>query len=476
MNHKKESIAFLVVCFLVCILPFAGMTVAKTEVTTENKKLAELPPIMDEDGFNTNYFPGLGSYFEDHFAFRQQLVALDSMIQSKVFQVSNMDTVVTGKDGWLYYASTMDDYLGKNTLSEKGIKNAANNLSLIQQYVTSQGGRFLLTVAPNKNSLYEEGMPYYYKKIDDTSNIDALMPELEKAKIAYCDLFEIFEREKEVLYLKRDSHWNNKGAALAYNRIMDSLGYEHDTYETTKAVRTKTELGDLNKMIYPLGGEPEWNYEYQKKQEFQYITPTKSVEDAFIQTENPKKKKSLLMFRDSFGNTLLPFMAGEFKNASFTKELPFQIERYMKEQKPDTVVIEKVERNVGDFAKEPPIMTGPVITEVPKAENIETKTTVSLDTAEADINYRKIHGVIDNETIKNAGRVYVTVKAGGAAATYEAFTISDEITDDGYCLYLPNELVAGESADIEILVEEDGKWLRAASRNMKLEDAEMEEQ
>ena len=58
MNHKKESIAFLVVCFLVCILPFAGMTVAKTEVTTENKKLAELPPIMDEDGFNTNYFPG----------------------------------------------------------------------------------------------------------------------------------------------------------------------------------------------------------------------------------------------------------------------------------------------------------------------------------------------------------------------------------------------------------------------------------
>lgn len=475
MNNKKESIAFLVVCFLLCVLPFAGMTIAKTEVTTENKQLAKLPLIKNEDGFNHNFFPELGVYFEDHFAFRQQLVAVDSVIQSKVFKVSNMDSVVTGGDGWLYYASSMDDYLGKNTLSDKGIENAANNLSLLQQYVTSQGSRFLLTIAPNKNSLYGESMPYYCKKIDDTSNIDALTPVLKNLEISYCDLFELFESEKEVMYLKRDSHWNNKGAVMAYNRIMDSLGYEHDTYETTKAVRTKTEVGDLNKMLYPLGGEPEWNYAYQKEEGFEYAAPVKSVEDAFIQTQNPDKKRKLLMFRDSFGNTLLPLMAEEFKKASFTKEMPFLIEKYMNEQKPDTVIVEKVERNIGDFAKEPPLMTGPVITEVPRAKSKETKTSVFLNTAEADINYRKISGVIDNEIVKNAGKVYVTVEASGTAVTYAAFTISNEATDYAYCLYLPNELAAGESADIEILVEENGTWLSVAKKQMKLDAAGVEE-
>lgn len=68
----------------------------------------------------------------------------DSEIMGKVFGVSNMDTVIDGKNGWLYYAATRADYLGEDTLSERGAYNVLHNLSLLQRYVEGSGAKFLL--------------------------------------------------------------------------------------------------------------------------------------------------------------------------------------------------------------------------------------------------------------------------------------------------------------------------------------------
>ena len=58
---------------------------------------------------------------------------MDALIQSRVFSVSNVDTVMKGTDGWLYYTDTLDDYLGTNLMNRRQVFNVANNLSLLQQ-------------------------------------------------------------------------------------------------------------------------------------------------------------------------------------------------------------------------------------------------------------------------------------------------------------------------------------------------------
>ena len=320
---KTGNLIYIIICLLMCLLPFVCMIFAATNTTTENKKMAEMPSFVEDGKWNKYYFQELGAYFDEHFAFRPALVTADSVIQSKVFGVSNMGTVLVGSDGWLYYTSTLNDYLGKPTLSEKGIWNAVHNISLMQQSVEERGGTFLFTVAPNKNSLYGENMPYYdSKKVSDVKNMNLLEPQLDEWSIPYADLFSEFQRETETMYLKRDSHWNQKGAVLAYDTMLDYLKIDHETYETVESIRTKEEYGDLNKMIYPLYLYPEWNYSYQKEQSYEYVTDTKSVEDAWIQTKNDKGTGSLLMFRDSFGNTLLPLMADTFEDAYFAKSVP----------------------------------------------------------------------------------------------------------------------------------------------------------
>lgn len=461
-------IIFVAICLVICVIPFAGMSIARTDSTTENKTLAEWPEFKEEGKLNLNYMQQMGEYFEDHFAFKNQLVTADSNIQSKVFGVSNMDTVIVGESGWLYYKDTLDDYLGQNTCSERRLHNIANNLSLLQKYVESKGADFIFTVAPNKNSLYGENMPYYYqKKVDDINNMTLLKPLIEKNNISYADLFTAFENNEEILYLKRDSHWNGKGAVLAYNTILDAMGIEHENYEITKSIRTKDEYGDLNKMIYPLGAVPEWNYKYQYESNYIYETDTKSVEDAWIQTSNPKGKQTLLMFRDSFGNTLLPLMAENFSEAYFSKSVPYQVESYMNEYNPDAVIAEKVERNISDFAIEPPIMTGPAVTEDIKAKELSSETTVNIGGCEYDTSYLKVYGKLDKDVVDIETKVYIKIFANNETKVYEAFTVSEQDSDNGYLLYMPKDMLA-ESAQIEIFTEEDGTFYSVKKEHVNI--------
>lgn len=466
---KTGSAVYLIGCLLLCVLPFAGMFVAPTNTTTENRKMAEFPKLKEDTKWNQKYLQELGLYFEDHFAFRNILVTADSVIQSKVFRVSNMNTAVVGEDGWLYYAATLDDYLKRKTLSERGIQNAVRNLSMMQSYLEDKGAEFWLTIAPNKNSLYGDNMPYYEECIvGDTKNIDVLQEEFENRRIHYADLFDAFQKENEILYLKQDSHWSEKGAVLAYHTILDTIGYSHETYEMISNIRTKTEYGDLNRMLYPEGLYPEWNYTYEKEHAFSYVTETKSVEDAWIETVNDTASGSMLMFRDSFGNTLLPYFADTFKNAYFSKSVPYNLEEYINSYHPEYVILEKVERNIDDFAKEPPIITGREVSLDKWATKVSSESTIETGLSEYNTKYFQIFGKVDEAFLNADSKVYVSVRSSTEHKVYEAFTISDEESDNGYLVYFPKDRLPIDEITIDIFVEKDGELLNVQEAKIQI--------
>lgn len=453
----------------ICCAPFLCMSFSATQSTTENKKLKELPAVYDKK-LNINYLSDLGEYFGDRFAFRNQMVNADSVIQGNIFGVSNMNTVLKGNNGWLYYTDTLNDYQKKGVLSKRGVYNIASNLEIIEDFVNRKGSKLVITVPPNKNSLYDENMPYYYsKKAGKEKNIDKLNPLIKSGNVNYVDLFELFKNNGETLYLKRDSHWNNKGAMLAYNKIMDGLKRKHKDYSGVKAVREKTEYGDLNKMMYPLSAEPEWNYYYDFDYTYKYLTKTKSVEDPWIETENKDAEGTLLMFRDSFGNTLLPFFAQEFKNSYFSKATPYSLEESMNFYNPDCVVIEKVERNIDEFAKEPPVMTN-IGTEIPESEKlVKSKTTLKAAKTELSSSYFTISGIVDKKYIKDHSNIYISVISDAVKISYKAFNISDEKGDNGYLIYLPkNEYEKADKINVEVVTEYNGEYKKVKSSSVNL--------
>lgn len=244
------------------------------------------------------------------------------------------------------------------------------------------------------------------------------------------------------------------------------LNKEHELYETVPVLRTKTEIGDLNKMIYPMWSQPEWNYDYQYKKNYTYTSDTKSVEDAYITTTSKKAQGSLLMFRDSFGNTLLPWMAQSYEKAVFSKEMPYPLEKYMQESKADTVIIEKVERNLKDFITDPPMLTPSETKLSGEAKQVETKTTVHVGVSEADTAYTEVSGKLDSKYVTPGMKVYIAVGEDSDQHIYQAYLVNDDSSDNSldttttqYRLYLPQETVDTKTK-VQVYVEsEQGLYL-----------------
>ena len=92
---KKHSFLFLFLCLALCLTPLLGMLVRPTTVSTENRTLSAFPSLRAEDGGpNLGFFPAFEQYFNEHFAFRNELVYADSRLMGEVFGVSGVKSLV----------------------------------------------------------------------------------------------------------------------------------------------------------------------------------------------------------------------------------------------------------------------------------------------------------------------------------------------------------------------------------------------
>lgn len=347
MKYKIFTAAFL----LLCILPSAGMLFLPPTEAAANERLTPVPQLKSEDGsWNQNVLDDATNYIADHFALRQEMVTANAMLQTGLLATSPAEDVIYGTDGWLYYAETLDDYQNRATLTDEEVQQIAQTIADMQAYCEARGAQFVFTIAPNKNSLYPEHMPARYLQSDSPGNYEKLKPLLEEYGVHYADLFTFLSEQDEILYLKTDSHWTNRGASLAHDFLMETLGLPHTAFAQEEYTTAETHRGDLYEMLYPKGTAREAQQTYETT--FSYVSEPRTAEDILIQTTSPAAPNGrLLLCRDSFGNALHPFLAEDFREATITRQMPYPLEQV---QAGDTVIVEIVERNLANLLKYPP--------------------------------------------------------------------------------------------------------------------------
>ena len=464
---KKGKLIYCILFFAICLCPSLGMLVTKQETSSENRQLSEFPSPKTEEGkINVEWLSQAGDYFQEHFAFRNELVTGNALLHGRLLETSTADGVIQGKNGWLYYKDSLDDYLGQELLSDRSLFNIAHMLSMTQQALEEKGVNFLFTIAPNKNSLYGDNMPYYDKlKVSDQTNRENLENWLKTEKVAYADLYQALVEEDEVLYHARESHWNNKGAALAADVLMDALGKDHDSYEGESYTVRRDYTGDLDTMLYPLASTADDEIYYDKETTYATVEEIQSNFDPRITTVNPVKEGSLVMYRDSFGNALLPYMADAYANAYFSRGIPYQL-MDVETHSADTVIIERAERFLPEMSQFPPVLTAKEIslTENEELQGSDGAVDVKIKPQgmTAQLSGRIKEGLLDTDS-----RIYLKVNG----SVYEAFPmdvkVGENLDDNGFCLYLPSELVAADGNDVEILIEKDNKIYNIYQNNIK---------
>ncbi|MCC8067656.1 MAG: hypothetical protein LIO94_11260, partial [Clostridiales bacterium] len=408
-----------------------------SEESSENRELAELPALKTEEGWNTTFLTDMGDWFEDHFAFRNELVTAYGLLTGKVFGTSAQDSVIVGTNGWLYYTDSLSDYQGSDLMTERQLFDAAHTLSMIQTYCEENGVEFAFTIAPNKASLYGENMPYYYSGFcEEENNLSNLLPWLESEGVNYVSLYEAFEEQEEVLYHARDSHWNNKGAALAADVLLTALGREHTSYEDADYEIRKDYSGDLDAMVYPMAVTLEEEIYFDPEPQFTYVEEVESNYDAKIYTQSDASG-SLVMYRDSFCNALLPFLAESFGNAYFSRGVPYQLATDLASCEATTLIVERAERFIPEIAENPPVMSGLLVLDG-STDGLDYTETISELTVEAQGVYTKISGTLESGSYETDTRIYIRIND---MLTYEAFPVSLGEEGEGFVLYVPTSIL-----------------------------------
>jgi len=449
---KKRIFIFLF--FLLCLIPSVGILLIGPAQPGANETLPVAPHLTDETGaWNRRILGDTADYLEKHFALRQEMVTLNHALSAVVFRTSPEEDVIIGKDGWLFYGETLEDYEGIHGMSRRELWSAAHTLALMREYCESKGVKFLFTVAPNKNSLYGTYMPERYPTGEGRRNIDGLVPLLASEGVPYADLFFPLSQEA-VLYRKLDSHWTQQGAGLAGDCLLSALGQEAPAFYGGETRPVCEETGDLYEMLYPKGRRLDEDPVYTRGFTFSYTAPIRSTEDNMIRTTCMDRSGSLLMFRDSFGNALHLFLAEGFGQATFCRLTPYNL-GLIHTEAADTVVIELVERNLDWLITRPPIFPAPVrILPGEKSMDAGLLFDLIVEDTEDLAGYVKLSGSLTSPAPEQDSHVYLQV----GDTIYEATPTGET----SFQAYIPQNTL---SQTVSLLLAWDGRILEGQVTN-----------
>ena len=443
MGKKLGYIGFIALILALCLIPSLGMAVSPSQKAGANEVLALMPDPRDADGnWNTEYLAQLKDYAEDHFFLRQSMISAWSALNAELIRSSISDSVILGSGGWLYYEGTLNDYTGTGLLSGREVYSAARNLALVKEYAESQGAQFLFTIAPNKNSLYPEHMPSF-TVFSRERNAERLAAALEEQGVAYLDLFSVLGGENETLYFTRDSHWNSKGAALGADAVNAALGRESSYYSgpfTPQPIHSS----DLYEMLYPTGTWLENDQIYGGELVFEYEAPIRSPENITIMTTRDGGG-SLLMFRDSFGNLLYPYLADSFGSALFSRSTDYRLD-FIAQRSADCVVVELVERNLNYLVENVPQMPAPR-RETPVPARSDGGAALTVEPSNYVPGCVRVSGVLPQEPDTDSAICLLT-----GEGCYEAFQLSE----GRFSLFVPETAVT--AGELSVLFQVNGGW------------------
>ena len=350
-------ILFIVVFFAACLIPSIGMLVVGPSEAAANEIPAAAPRVQKYDGsLNTAFFTDLRDFVGKGFYLRLEGITGWDTILAKVFRTSGNDDVLLGPDGWLFFGAAINDMTGSNQMTDRQIWCAARSVCLMQEYAEDHGARFVFASPCGKYTLYPRHDPSF-AVVAESSNRERLQVLMEAMNVNYADLYAAFSAVDEELYWQWDSHWTEKGSALGADAILAAAGLDSNWFAgpfTTELSHT----GDLYEMLFPRGRAMELSYARAEGFTFAYTSDFHGYDDMLITTECAGVDGSLMLFRDSSGRSLYPYMAESFGRAYISRANNYRLD-LIDEQEATVVIAELAERTLDYLLKYPAVYAAP---------------------------------------------------------------------------------------------------------------------
>lgn len=270
---------------------------------------------------------------------------------------------IEGKDGWLFLGNAVGNTIAKLKLAQKPgleeIEEKTQAYAALADVAALTSTPVILLVGPNKATIYPEFLPDELRP-SETRYLNFFTEPLSNVpNLTVIDPTRALRDEGEeagFLYYRTDTHWNNKGAFLAFSTMADQFGWPVPEVSFSPG---SPHAGDLmsisNRDDFPIKQGDSWVTEWKTPSDIETKPISNQPETAFGRAEvsvnkTPLSSKTVWVIGDSFTGHLAPFLQATFAEVRFLghvnqrlKTLPVDL-RDAKEH-PDIVLFVRVERS-----------------------------------------------------------------------------------------------------------------------------------
>ena len=359
---------FVAVISLPLAANLAGMDGA--DPGAENRQLAAFPHV-DGSWTSVALLPdSFTRWFDDHFGFRTRLVRWYGGIRLFALHVSPSTAVVKGEHGWFFYGDdkAVEDYANVEPMTDDALSNWRAAVVSTRDWLQPRGIAYVFTIAPDKHAMYMEEMPPALARLGGISRADQLFTALQDTGLAVDVRPEILDvKTRERVYQQTDTHWNDRGALPAYQRIIAAV---RARVPSTPPAWTRDDFTPVDRTIegLDLAGmmgltrvlrEVDMTLEPRRPRRARVIEPAgarPTDEAGRLVTEiQDSSLPRAVIFRDSFASRLVPFLSEHFSRAVYIWQNDFDADAVLKEH-PDVVIQEIVGRHLYSFIPSPELV------------------------------------------------------------------------------------------------------------------------
>lgn len=364
MNHKRAVIVtsgFLL--FISCFGIWSLWEPDRTLSEFENRVLAKFPSFSWDKLWSGRYTEQLDDYLVDQFVGRDSWVGLKSDMERLSGKTEN-NQVFFGSSEYLFERFT---YKGEQL--NENIKQITRFADRHQKDVDSLS----LLLVPNSQTIYSEYLPKYAHETDAPQSplMDQIFSKLN-GLVAPVDIRDVLNQKKSTapLYYRTDHHWTTRGAYYGYQAFADSIGlsptleesleqtpFSDSFYGTfyTKANQRSITPDRLDLLKTSL---PEYEVCIQGKDTCEnsfYDINALNERDKYkvffggnfplvtinIPHEEVNKSRSIVVFKDSYANAMVPFLAQNYSTIHMIDMRYFRmdVDEYLEEHHFDDMLL-----------------------------------------------------------------------------------------------------------------------------------------